>query len=260
MNSRHGWFVLLLLLILPLNFSYSQIDVQKDWKLGLHAYTFRNFTFYEAIEKTASLGLQWIEIGRGARLSKEKPNIRTHYKMLTPELRNELKQKLQEESVTLIDYGVVKLPNNESECREAFDFAKEMGIETIIAEPEEDAFDLLERLCEEYGIYIAIHNHPKPTTYWNPDKVFEIIKNRNKRIGICADTGHWIRSGVDVIEALKKFEGRIISLHLKDLNEFGVREAHDVPWGTGVGNIKGVLEELHRQNFKGVISIEYEYN
>ncbi len=35
---------------------------------------------------------------------------------------------------------------------------------------------------------------------------------------------------------------------------------HDVPWGTGISNIKAVLEELRRQNFKGPLFAEYEYN
>ena len=36
--------------------------------------------------------------------------------------------------------------------------------------------------------------------------------------------------------------------------------AHDVPWGTGKANVKALLEEIHRQGFKGVFSAEYEYN
>jgi hypothetical protein len=39
-----------------------------------------------------------------------------------------------------------------------------------------------------------------------------------------------------------------------------VREAHDVPWGTGVSQAGAILAELDRQNFKGVFSIEYEHN
>ncbi len=259
-------FVIITLLALPVLFfcakteETSALDIQKDWRLGIHAYTFKKFTFFEAIDKTASLGLNWIDVGRGAYFSPEKRDIRTHYLMLTPELRNELKQKLQKEGVTLINYGVVKFTNDETECRQVFDFAKEMGIQTIVAEPEEDAFDLLEKLCDEYNINVAIHNHPKPTPYWDPNKVKQILDGRSKRLGVCGDTGHWMRSGINPVDALKMLEGRVICLHLKDLNEFGIRESHDVVWGTGVGDVKGVLEELYRQKFKGVISIEYEYN
>ena len=71
--------------------------------------------------------------------------------------------------------------------------------------------------------------------------------------------GHWVRSGLDPVECLKKLEGRVITLHSKDLNERGPK-AHDVPWGTGSSNAKGMLAELQRQNFKGAICVEYEHN
>ena len=35
---------------------------------------------------------------------------------------------------------------------------------------------------------------------------------------------------------------------------------HDVIWGKGILDVKGMLQELKRQNFKGYFSIEYEYN
>ncbi len=35
-------------------------DVYDGWRLGMQAWTFNRFTFYEAVDKTASLGLDWI--------------------------------------------------------------------------------------------------------------------------------------------------------------------------------------------------------
>jgi sugar phosphate isomerase/epimerase len=78
-------------------------------------------------------------------------------------------------------------------------------------------------------------------------------------MGSAADTGHWVRSGIKPIDALKVLEGRIISCHLKDLNEFSPN-AHDVPFGQGVSEIKLILDELRRQQFNGNISMEYEYH
>jgi hypothetical protein len=43
------------------------------------------------------------------------------------------------------------------------------------------------------------------------------------------------------------------------LNELGPA-AHDVPWGTGVCDVKGMLAEIHHQGVKAVFSIEYEYH
>ncbi len=228
------------------------------WRLGCQAYSFNRFTFFEAVDKTQSLGLHYIEAYPGQSLSKEKPDVKVDHNM-PPETREEIKAKLKAADVKLVNYGVVGLPNDEAECRKVFDFAKAMGIETIVSEPPEDAFDLVDTLCREYGINVAIHNHPKPSRYWNPDKVLEVCEGRSKRIGACADTGHWMRSGVNPIEALKRLEGRIVSFHFKDLNEAG-RRAHDVPWGTGAGDVKGMLAEVKRQGVKAVFSIEYEHN
>ena len=236
-------------------------DSWKDFKLGMQAYSFNRFTFFEAVEKNKALEMKYIEAYPGQKLSKDKPDVKMDHNMSSADRKLALK-KLRESGVKLMNYGVVGLPNNEAECRKVFDFAKEMGIETIVSEPPEDAFGLIDRLCEEYKINVAIHNHPKPSHYWDPDTVLKVCKGRSKRIGACADTGHWTRSGVDPLEAIKKLGAakRIISLHFKDLNEFGNRGAHDVPWGTGVSQPGAILAELDRQKFKGVFSIEYEHN
>ena len=78
-------------------------------------------------------------------------------------------------------------------------------------------------------------------------------------MGACADVGHWMRSGLDPVECLKKLDGHIIALHFKDLNEMGMK-AHDVPWGTGVGKMKEMMAELKRQKFHGTFCVEYEYH
>ncbi len=233
----------------------------ENWKLGMQAYSFKEFTFFEAVDKNKALGMRYIECYPGQRLSKEKPDVKTDHNMSSAD-RKLMLQKLREASVRLMNYGVVGLPNDKAECRKVFDFAKEMGIETIVSEPPEDAFDLIEDLCEEFKtIKVAIHNHPKPSHYWDPDTVLRVCKGRSKSIGACADTGHWTRSGVDPLEAIKKLgsAGRIISLHFKDLDKFG-SGAKDVPWGTGVSKARKILAELARQNFKGVFSVEWEHN
>jgi len=239
--------------------SHPPTDVYDGWRLAVQAWTFNRYTFYEALDKVASLGLDWIEAYPGQKLREEKPDAKLIHTMPV-ELRAEVKQKLKEMGIGLVNYGVVGLPNDEAECRKVFDFAKDMGIETIVSEPPEEAFDLIDKLCKEYKIKVAIHNHPKPSHYWNPETVLKVCKGRSKWIGSCGDTGHWMRSGVNPLEALKMLEGRLISLHFKDLNKFGVREAYDVIWGTGKANAMALFSELDRQKFKGVFSIEYEHN
>ena len=59
------------------------------------------------------------------------------------------------------------------------------------------------------------------------------------------------------VETLRKLQGRVMHLHFKDLSAFG--SGHDEPWGSGKGDVRGMLAELKRQGYKGYLSIEYEY-
>jgi sugar phosphate isomerase/epimerase len=229
------------------------------WHLGCQAYTFRRFTFREAVKKIASLGLHYVEAYPGQKFSSEQPDVQMRPDM-SPAARAEVKKLLAETGVKMANFGVCRLTKDKDAARKTFEFAKEMGVETLVSEPAADALDGIEKLCDQYEMNLALHNHPKPSIYWNYETVLAACKGRSRRIGACADTGHWMRSGIVPLEAVKALAGRIISFHLKDLNEFGQRRAHDVPWGTGKGRIRAVLAELHCQQFRGVFSIEYEHN
>jgi sugar phosphate isomerase/epimerase len=221
------------------------------WRLGCQAWTFNQFTFFEAVDKTASLGLRNVEAFPGQRISKAL-STEVGAEMSAAD-RKEVLKKLADSGVKMAAFGV-------GGCdRKHFEFAKQMGVETLTAEPDPAEFDAIDKLCAEYGVNLAIHNHPKPSRYWDPDTVLKVCKDRSKRIGACADTGHWARSGLIPLDCLKKLEGRIISFHFKDLNKMAA-DAHDVPWGTGVCNAKGMLTEIRRQKLKALFSAEYEYH
>jgi sugar phosphate isomerase/epimerase len=228
------------------------------WRLGCQAYSFNRFTFYEAVDKVHSLGLKVIEMYPGQKLSADHPDARTDGS-LSPELRAEVKKKLADADVKLVNFGVCGLGTDEAANRKVFEFAKDMGIETLVAEPPQEAMKMLDKLAGEYEINVALHNHPEPSRYWNPETVIKACEGLSKRVGSCADTGHWMRSGIKPVEALRRLEGRIVSFHFKDLDRFG-HSAHDVPWGTGQGNVEEMLKEIKRQGIKAVFSIEYEYN
>jgi len=246
-------------------FAAVQTDVRDDsaaeslgWQLGTQAYTFKNFTFFEAVDKAAAMGLKYIEAFPGQRIGGVGENTAKFHPGMNEKDRARVKKKLADAGVKLAAFGVITLGKAE-DWRKLFVFARDMQIPVITSEPAPDQLDLVEKLCDEFKIKLAIHNHPKPSRYWNPDTVLGVITGRSKRIGFCADTGHWRRSGLDPLACLKKCEGRIISLHIKDLNQ-KERPAHDVPWGTGVNDVWAMLSELKRQKFAGLFSIEYEYN
>ncbi len=235
------------------------------WAIGCQAYTFNRFTAFEAIEKTASAGGKVIEFYPGQRLSKEDPSLKVDH--ASPQLDvviEKLQAKLKQHGLKAVNYGVVGVPNDDAGARKVFEFAKKMGLVAITTESA-NAIALLEKMAVEFDIQVAFHNHAgtmgRPDyKVWNPLYIAGLVEGRDKRLGACADTGHWVRAGIKPVEALRILKGRIVSSHLKDLNEFGKVGAHDLVFGTGVSGIKEILDELKAQGFQGNISIEYEYN
>jgi len=231
--------------------------VKLGWYIGITSYTFNRFTFVESVEKTAALGLHHIEAFEWQRLSKARPKVKIDGSMPAAD-RKELKKRLDDAGVTFCNI-YCRNHRNEADARRRFEFAKEMGVTTLVAEPSPNSFDLIEKLCDEYRINMAVHNHPQPSHYWHPDRVLAVCKGRAKRIGVCCDTGHWVRSGIQPVDALKMVQGRIFTFHLKDIKTFGKKGSPCVPYGTGKGDIAGIMHEVHRQGLKDMVfGIEYE--
>lgn len=230
------------------------------WLVGVQQYTFRRFSYFEMLDMMVDLGIAYAEGGFFLPLDKARPKLQTN-EDLSPEVRKELKQRMADRGIAMSTF-YANLDGNRDRALRIFDFCNELGVATIVAEPPAEAFDVIEKLCDERKVDLAIHNHPKSpqSKYWSPENVLAVCKGRGKRIGACCDTGHWVRSGLDPVECLKKMEGRVLGFHLKDVIEKGKPEARDVPLGEGKANYAAVLAELKRQGYRGVTTIEYEHD
>jgi sugar phosphate isomerase/epimerase len=228
-----------------------------DFPVAVQCWTFRKFSFFEALEKIKELGIRFVQPYPGQLLDGKDPNLRFDHNLPDDQIER-IKRRLRELDLVLVGYGVVGFENTEESARKVFEFARKLGIRTIVTEPADDEFSLIERMVKKYGIHVAIHNHPVPSKYARPETVIYRVDGLDPAIGACADTGHWMRSGVNPVEALRALKGRIQDVHLKDLNEFGNKEAYDVPFGQGKANIHDILAELTVQDYAGYICIEHE--
>lgn len=229
--------------------------------LGCQAYTFNRFSAFEAIEKTAQAGGKIIEFYPGQKLSAEKPDLKVHHDA-SDEVLAALKEKLAKHGIRAVNYGVVG-GKDAAEWRKIFEFAKKLELYAITTE-DVGHIDDIEKLVKEFDICVGYHEHARNANnsnykVWDPKFILELVKDRDARIGAAADTGHWVTSGLNPVESLKLLKGRIISCHLKDRPVIG-QSKPDVVYGTGVSNVKAMLDELKAQGFKGNISIEYEAN
>ena len=276
--NRYMILIILCLAVAVLTFTDISAKTQLDWKLGVQTFTFRKFTFFETIDKLSAMGIKYVEAWAGQDIGGGLEG-KTRFDMDTT-TRKKVKAKLASKGVKWISYFGRINGKNEEKTTELFEFAKDMGIQFITTEPLHEDLDLLEKLAKKYKIKVSIHNHAWPTAYHDPDVLLEALKGKSW-IGACPDNGHWERSALDSVENMKKLKGRIFSLHLKDIERKVTRKEIEeidkqkvkpgkkkkgappvgcVPYGTGVVDVKGVLDELARQGFKGYITIEYESN
>lgn len=217
------------------------------FQLGLQCWTYRNLTTFETMERCQKFGLKYLEMYPGQKM-KADAETKIGPGMNEAEIAD-LLAKAKACGVRIGSFGVTGLPTDEAGAQKVFGWAKKVGIEVLVTETAPNG--VLDKLTQETGIKLALHNHPNS---WPADKVLEATKGFSKNCGSCADTGHWLRAGKNPIENLKLLEGRIIESHFKDLDD----KKADVVYGTGIANVKGMLQELKRQGFKGHLNMEYE--
>ncbi len=230
---------------------------QNGWFIGCQAYTFNRFSAFEAIAKTKEAGGNLIEFYPGQILkpgSKEK----VHHSMSAESIA-ELQAELKRQGVKAVNYGVVGA-NGPEEVNKIMAFAKKMGLYAVCTESTEQIV-AWEKAAIEHDIKVAFHEHggsmDKPKyKVWHPLYILGVVESRDKRVGACADIGHWATSNLKSVECLRILSGRIISVHLKDKEKFGPSPV--VVAGKGVVDVAACLEELKKQKFDGHISIEHE--
>jgi sugar phosphate isomerase/epimerase len=229
-------------------------DPYAGLKMGMQSYSLRAYDTPTALRHTKELGLKYWE------------SFPKHIPLTTlPKQIADSKALLKEAGITVMAYGVVDFDDNETSARQKFDFAKAMGISSLSANPKKDkaTFDLLDKLVAEYDVAIAIHNHGPHARYSKISDVADIVKDRHPKIGACVDTGHYLRSDENPIEALERLSNRLYGVHLKDVRTIdadGRRKKIFTIVGQGDLDVLGCLRVLKKLNYQGCLALEYEEN
>jgi sugar phosphate isomerase/epimerase len=228
--------------------------------LGIQSYTFRNFNLEQALTRISDLGVRHVELFRG------------HLATTSTDAQiDAAKNLMREKNITPVAFGVENFTNNDANNRRLFEFARKLGVRNLSADPNPDSFDSLDRLCEEFDINIAIHPHGpvgggRLHRWYSAEVIMDAVRNHNRRIGTCLDTGHLIHAAIaphnrnlDPAQQIRVMGARNFGLHLKDHNN--MRDV-DVVFGRdgGVLDVLAVLRALREVNFRGYIAIEYEAN
>lgn len=229
------------------------------WQLSVQLYTYRRYPLFEALDKVAELGIRHIEPLTALKVDAARPALLAN-EDLPPAVRKELKTRLADRGLSLSSI-FASFTGKLDQAKRLFDFCKEMGTGTIVAEPPAAMLDLIEKLCDQYGINAAFHNHARgQSPYWKPEQVLAACRNRSPRMGGCCDAGQWARSGLDPLESLRKMKGRILSFHLKDIAKKNEPSSRNTVFGEGEGDFADVLKELKQLGYRGLTTIDFEHD
>jgi inosose dehydratase len=214
--------------------------------LGMASYTLRTYPLDQAIALTTRLRLKKITLKD------------MHLPMATtPEEMASVHARLKAAGLQLSSCGVVYM-TTEEEVNRAFAYAKLAGIKMMVGVPETPLMDLTERKVKELDISLAIHNHgPTDKRFPSPESAYTLIRNRDKRMGLCIDVGHTQRLGLDPSVEVEKYFDRLLDVHIKDVSSADAKGT-TVEIGAGVIDIPKLLKTLVRLKYKGTLHFEHE--
>lgn len=224
-----------------------------NWKLGLSLYTFSNLSFPEQLDYADSVGIKYVE---GFTFAKAGAELKDSLIMnLSVSGIEKLKAKINKNGIKMESIYITG-GKTVAHWKRDFEIAKLFDVKYVTAEPAKNMWDSVDSLAKVFGMKVALHNHWNGNSiFWHPDSVLAAIKG-HATFGACPDLGHYPKSGLNPIEAVKKLEGKIIGIHLKDIAEYNNIEIKDVTVGAGIIDFPAIFNELKRQGFKGIINIE----
>jgi inosose dehydratase len=226
-------------------------------QLGVQSYTFREFDLEPALKRIHELGLKQAEF-----YSKHIPPASSSSKL------KEILKLCQDYEIAPVGFGVSQFSKDHEANKKLFEFGSALGLKYLSADPTPDAFESLDKLCEEYKIAIAIHPHGPMGKgfhrWYSAEIILKAVKDHHPLIGSCLDTGHLIRAAqlgekLDPAQQVRHMGARNFAMHLKDHDN---KRRTDVVFGdkTGALNVQAVFEALHEVKFRGTVCIEYEAN
>ena len=217
-------------------------------ELGIQSWCFRGFkTHEEVIRATKEIGLTCVEM------------CSAHVNFSDESTFDPMVRLYRDAGIT-INSTTSRFRNDETSARKVFEFARIAGFSTIGALPEPDSLPLLDRLCDEYGMKIGIHNHGRQIEHrfsfsWLLQDAFDKI---SPNIGLTLDTAWALDVMENPVEFARKFADRLYGVHIKDFVFNRDGSPVDAIIGTGNLCLKDFLGTLKEIGFQGYMSIEYD--
>lgn len=215
-----------------------------SFKIGMAGYSFINFNIGQTLGMMKRTDVNFLCI----------KDFHLPYDSTDAQIE-EFLTKLRQAGITGYAVGPI---GDEIDIDKAFDYARRVGVKLITGIPALKDIPAINMKVKQYDICYAIHNHgPDEKRYTDASTVYNLIKDMDTRIGLCFDIGHNMRYGSDPVADMERFSHRIFDIHLKDVTAAS-EEGRACELGRGVIDIPAFIKALHKVNYSGCCSLEYE--
>jgi sugar phosphate isomerase/epimerase len=166
-----------------------------------------------------------------------------------------LRKMFNDAGVTIYAWKQLDPRMSDGEMEYVFTVAEALGCTHTTLELIDDPVQLkrIGQFAEKKKIYAAYHTHLQGSMSAF-DQAFAISRGNMANV----DLGHFVAAGGDPVAFIRKFNGRISSVHLKDRTT-PANGQRNVPWGTGDTPLKEILLTMRRDKHTYPASIELEY-
>jgi sugar phosphate isomerase/epimerase len=217
--------------------------------VGIGTYSYHHLSMDEMIVQLNALRVGEIEMSRGEFMLMNHP---------TEELFRSARIKLDRAGIRCVSYYTATIKEDQ-DLENAVRFATLLGSSNVTGDATGSILNSIDRRFTQEQLTFGIHNHyfkGETFAYESPEDVLSALAELSKTVGATADVGHFASCGHDPVDAVRKLGPRLILVHLKDIQ--AVDGEVNVLLGTGISKISAVMQELHRQNFAGLVAVEYE--
>jgi len=212
-------------------------------RIGLETYCFHDVDLDATLAHVRSLGLRYVELHDG-HLPRD----------ASPDRLSRAQRALTSAGITATGvYIHDAFTEDDAVARPIFEFAKRLGFRYINGGPRRESLPLLNRLVPEYGVHIALHNHGPGARYETIEDVTSAL-DAHPNLRTCIDIGHFARSRVDPVRAVRALGARADAIHIKDVDAKG----QNTIVGEGTIDMPAVFAALRDSSFSGLVVLEYE--
>lgn len=217
--------------------------------IGVGTFSYHNLSIEDMIVQLNALRIREIEMSRGEFMLLNHPKA---------EMFQSARVKLNRAGIRCVSYYAATIKDAD-DINNAVRFAKLLGSTNITGDGTEPILKQIDQRLSKEGLTFGLHNHFFPNVtfaYQSPEEVLRALSGLSETMGATADTGQFASCGYDPADAIRKLAPRLRMVHLKDVKQKG--SDVNVLLGEGIAHIPAVMQELHRQNFRWLVAVEYE--